>query len=60
MLEVTHQGKASLGQTSVALRPPIRFHCELVAFAKALHEGKHGIHKIATKHSVGVGVVQRI
>ena len=27
---------------------------------KALQQGKHGIHKIAAKHSVGVGVVQRI
>jgi hypothetical protein len=25
-----------------------------------LQQGKHGIHKIAAKHSVGVGVVQRI
>jgi DNA invertase Pin-like site-specific DNA recombinase len=30
------------------------------AIAKALQQGKHGIHKIAAKHSVGVGVVQRI
>jgi len=30
------------------------------AIAKALQQGKHGIHKIAATHSVGVGVVQRI
>jgi DNA invertase Pin-like site-specific DNA recombinase len=30
------------------------------AIAKALQHGKHGIHKIAAKHRVGVGVVQRI
>jgi hypothetical protein len=30
------------------------------AIAKALQEGKQGIHKIAAKNSVGVGVVQRI
>jgi short-subunit dehydrogenase len=30
------------------------------AIAKALQQGKYGIHKIAARHSVGVGVVQRI
>jgi hypothetical protein len=30
------------------------------AIAKALQQGKLGIHKIAAKHSAGVGVVQRI
>ncbi len=30
------------------------------AIAKALQQCKLGIHKIAAKHSVGVGVVQRI
>ena len=30
------------------------------AIASALQQGRHGIHKIAAKHSIGVGVVQRI
>jgi hypothetical protein len=40
-------------------RPRIAASTE-AAIAKALEQGKHGIHKIAAKHSVGVGVVQRI
>jgi hypothetical protein len=38
-------------------RSPVRIEA---AIAKALQQGKHGIHKITAKHSVGVGVVQRI
>ena len=38
-------------------RPRIPARIE-AAIAKALQDGKHGIHKIAAKHSVGV--VQRI
>jgi len=40
-------------------RPRIAANIE-VAIARALQQGKLGIHKIAAKHSVGVGVVQRI
>src|SRR5262245_22235070 len=38
-------------------RPRVPAQVE-AAIAKALQQGKHGIHKIAAKHSVGVGVVQ--
>jgi hypothetical protein len=38
-------------------RSPVRIEA---AIAKALQQGKHGIYKITAKHSVGVGVVQRI
>jgi hypothetical protein len=40
-------------------RPRIPARTE-AAIARALQEGKHGIHKIAARHRVGVGVVQRI
>jgi DNA invertase Pin-like site-specific DNA recombinase len=30
------------------------------AIARSLQQGKHGIHKIAATHSVGVGAMQRI
>src|SRR5262249_51194057 len=40
-------------------RPRIPARAE-AAIARALQEGKHGIHKIAARRSVGVGVVQRI
>jgi len=40
-------------------RPRVAASIE-AAIAKALQQGKFGIHKIAAKHSVGVGVVQRI
>jgi DNA invertase Pin-like site-specific DNA recombinase len=40
-------------------RPRIAANIE-AAIARALQQGKLGIHKIAAKHSVGVGVVQRI
>src|SRR5215510_443603 len=40
-------------------RPRIPANIE-AAIARALQQGRHGIHKIAAKHSVGVGVVQRI
>ena len=40
-------------------RPRIPASIE-AAIARALQQGKLGIHKIAAKHSVGVGVVQRI
>ena len=40
-------------------RPRVPAQIE-AATAKALQKGEHGILKIAAKHSVGVGVVQRI
>jgi hypothetical protein len=40
-------------------RPRIPASIE-TAIAKAPQQGKHGIHKIAARRSVGVGVVQQI